>query len=433
MTRPARPDDLYRLLVPRDPRLSPDGRIVAFTVKTTAPGRDAYRESVWAASTDGSGTARRLTLGARTDRHARFSPDGRTLAFLSDRRLLVEEEPGRPRDAKDREDCDQVHLLPLDGGEARRLTDLPRGVESFSWSPDGRTLAVLTYSVGATREAERRRRGRPAEPKPGEPPLSDFRYIDRLAYQSNGTGFVDDHVAHLWLVDVETGAARPLVARADGGGSARVVAGRRPDRIHGQPAAPSRYRLPVRDVRRRRGIGPGDDGRWRRRRGVRRAGVAPGRLRDPGPRRPLPAIRVPDGDLALRGGRLRRGARRRPGPARRERAQAGCRDDQRRDHRRACAGGAGRRRRPCPVHRTDRRQLRAVAHPGRPCAASPSGSPGIATTCPAGTPAAWTVATSWRRSARTGCRFPSWLRTTSGRSGPRLVAGRDRPPPPLGY
>jgi dipeptidyl aminopeptidase/acylaminoacyl peptidase len=209
--RPARPDDLYRLRIPHDPRLSPDGRLVAFTVKTVAPGRDAYRQSIWVAPRDGSDEARRLTIGHRTDRHARFSPDGRTLAFISDRRLYVEEEPERPKDAKDREDCDQVYLLSLDGGEARRLTDLPRSVESFAWSPDGTTLAVLTSSIGATLEEEARRRGRPPAPKPGQPPRSDYRYIDRLDYQFNGIGFVDDRVAHLWLVDVASGTARPLV------------------------------------------------------------------------------------------------------------------------------------------------------------------------------------------------------------------------------
>ena len=133
MPRPARPDDLYRLSVPMDPRLSPDGRLVAFTVKATAPGKDAYRQAVWLAPVDGGADPRRVTIGARTDLHARFSPDGRTLAFLSDRRVLVEEEPDRPTDAKEREDCNQVHLLPLDGGEARRLTDLPRGVNEFAW------------------------------------------------------------------------------------------------------------------------------------------------------------------------------------------------------------------------------------------------------------------------------------------------------------
>ena len=212
MTRPAHPDDLYRLAVPFDPRLSPDGRSVAFTVKRSAVGRDGYRHAIWLAPTDGSADARRLTIGARTDRHPRFSPDGRALAFISDRRVLVEEEPDRPREAKDRQDCDQVHLLPLDGGEARRLTDLPRGVEGFAWSPDGTQLAVLTSSLGATSAEDERRRGRPAKPKPGETPLSDYRYIDRLGYQYNGAGFVDDRESHLWLVDVASGTARALVS-----------------------------------------------------------------------------------------------------------------------------------------------------------------------------------------------------------------------------
>jgi dipeptidyl aminopeptidase/acylaminoacyl peptidase len=209
--RPAQPDDLYRLLIPTDARLSADGRWVAFTVTRSAVVRDGYRASVWFAPTDGSAPARQLTYGPRSDAHPRFSPDGRTLAFLSDRRIQVEDEPKRAV-LKVREDAVQAHLLPLDGGEARRLTDLPRGVSSFAWSPDGSQLAVLSASVGTTLEADRRRRGRPALPKPGETPLSDYRYIDKLGYQYNGKGFIDDEDAHVWLVDAVTGEARQLVA-----------------------------------------------------------------------------------------------------------------------------------------------------------------------------------------------------------------------------
>ena len=207
MLRPPTPDDLYRLRIPTDPHLSPDGRLAALTVQVAAPKRDGYRHAVWLVPTDGSAPARRVTLGARHDTHPRFSPDGTVLAFLSDRRPLVEEEPDAP---KDREDGTQVHLLPLAGGEARRLTDLPRGVDAFAWSPDGRSLVVRTTSFGATREEDRKARRKPKPPEPGEAPRSDYRYLDRLQNMLNGPGFIDDKVAHLWLVDAATGAARRL-------------------------------------------------------------------------------------------------------------------------------------------------------------------------------------------------------------------------------
>ena len=207
MTRSPTPEDLYRFRIPTDPRLAPDGALVALTVQSVAPGRDGYRHAVWLVPADGSAAPRQVTLGARHDTHPRFSPDGGVLAFLSDRRPLVEEEPDAP---KDREDGTQVHLLPLGGGEARRLTDLPRGVEGFAWSPDGRSLVVRTTSFGATRSEDRRARRKAEPPQPGATPLSDYRYFDRLQGMLNGPGFIDDKVAHLWLVDVETGAARRL-------------------------------------------------------------------------------------------------------------------------------------------------------------------------------------------------------------------------------
>lgn len=135
MPRPPRPEDLSRLRVATEPRLSPDGRLAVVTVQTVAPSFDGYRRALWLVATDGATPPRQLTLGAKNDRHARISPDGRALAFLSNRRTLVEEEPDRTvADGREREDATQVHPLRLDGGEARRLTDLPRGVDP-AWSP----------------------------------------------------------------------------------------------------------------------------------------------------------------------------------------------------------------------------------------------------------------------------------------------------------
>jgi dipeptidyl aminopeptidase/acylaminoacyl peptidase len=217
--RSFRPEDLYRFRIATEPRVSPDGRRAVFTVQTVAPTKDGYRHAVWMADLDGDAPAHRLTLGAKHDRAARFSPDGRTLAFLSDRRHLVEEEPDAG-DPKSREDGQQIHLLPLDGGEARRLTDLPRGVDGFEWSPDGRRLLVTSSSHGPNRAEDHRLRGKTAPPKPGEPPESDYHFVDRLGYLFNGRGFVYHTVQQLWLVDAETGEARKLTSEPAGVGDA---------------------------------------------------------------------------------------------------------------------------------------------------------------------------------------------------------------------
>jgi dipeptidyl aminopeptidase/acylaminoacyl peptidase len=210
--RVPRPDDLYRMAIPFDARLAPDGRHVTFSVQRVGPSFDAYRQSIWIAPTEGSGSglgaARQLTLGAHRDWQARWSADGRWLTFVSDRRSLVEEEPGV---AADREDVVQVHRLPMDApGEARRLTDLPRGVEGYQPSPDGRWLAVRSASHAADRKVDARLRHRLGEAKPGEPPTSDYRFFDRLGYLDNAEGFIAHRTSHLWLVEVATGAARRL-------------------------------------------------------------------------------------------------------------------------------------------------------------------------------------------------------------------------------
>jgi acylaminoacyl-peptidase len=217
-TRPFRPEDLYRLRVATEPRLSPDGSQVAFSLQTVSPGKDGYRHAIWAVGTDGGGP-RRLTIGARHDIKPRYSPDGRTLAFLSDRRLQVEEEP-TAGEAKEREDLQQVHLLPLDGGEATRLTDLPRGVKEYEWAPDGTRLFVLSSSHGATREEDTKRRGKAPKPKPGEPPTSDYHFVDRLGYMFNGSGFTYHQMAQLWVVNAATGEAQRLTDEPAGVGGA---------------------------------------------------------------------------------------------------------------------------------------------------------------------------------------------------------------------
>lgn len=206
MSRAPRADDLYALSVPADVRLSPDGRMVAYVVKSPSPGRDGYRQSIWLAPADASAPARQVTLGARNDTLPRWSPDGRSIAFLSDRGAVLQaggggERPG-PAEAP-RDGGTQVWILGLDGGEARPVSRLPHDVTDLAWRPDGSAFCVVSTAEVAS---ERRRRPR----RPEDPPESDYRFMDRLQYQSNASGFTHDRYAHLWLVDVETGEARRL-------------------------------------------------------------------------------------------------------------------------------------------------------------------------------------------------------------------------------
>jgi dipeptidyl aminopeptidase/acylaminoacyl peptidase len=206
-SRAPRPEDLYELRVPTEVALSPDGRWVAFAVKSVAPGRDGYRSALWVAPADGSIEARQVTAGARTDASPRWSPDGRSLAFLSDRAAVLQAGGAGAKAGKaeaPKEGGTQVWLLPFaDGGEARQLTDLPKDVAGLAWSPDGRRLAIVSGAESAQAEKKRERR-------PEDGPAPDTRLIDRLQYQFNGAGFVHDRFSRVWLVDAGTGTAELL-------------------------------------------------------------------------------------------------------------------------------------------------------------------------------------------------------------------------------
>jgi len=182
-------EDLYAFRFLADAQLSPDGERVAFVVRTVAPERDGYRSAIWLVPFDGSKEATRFTSGSGQDAQPRWSPDGRTLAFLSDRGVPAEKADGKGKKGKPK----NVFVLSLDGGEARQLTTFEDDCGDIVWSPDGRRLAFTLKDAKA------------ADAEDDGP-----RVYERMRYKTDEGFLSDQRRKHIWLVDVAGGEPRRL-------------------------------------------------------------------------------------------------------------------------------------------------------------------------------------------------------------------------------
>jgi dipeptidyl aminopeptidase/acylaminoacyl peptidase len=180
------PEDVYALTSVGDPRLSPDGLRVAYAVTRIDQEANAYRTAIWVAPLDGSEEARQFTSGERNDGSPRWSPDGRWLAFVSN------------RDGDDEKKAKgQLYVLPADGGEPRRLTDGKESVESIAWSPDSSRIAFTRRVPDEAYEEEDDRKRAP-------------RRFTRVFVKLDSVGWTGDRRKHLFVVGVDGGDERQL-------------------------------------------------------------------------------------------------------------------------------------------------------------------------------------------------------------------------------
>jgi dipeptidyl aminopeptidase/acylaminoacyl peptidase len=193
-------DDLFGVHYLSDAQISPDGQFVSYTVDSSNLKEDKTSTRIWMVPFTG-GDAIALTTEGPSSSHARWSPDGKFIAFLSER------EEGKT----------QVYLLNRMGGEAQRLTETAQDVETFRWSRDGKRMVLvlrdptaeeLEAAANKGKEGEEDKAATPAKKSKAQKPW----VIDRLLFKQDNVGYLDRRRTHLYLFDVATKSLKQITS-----------------------------------------------------------------------------------------------------------------------------------------------------------------------------------------------------------------------------
>ena len=172
--RPLIPSDVYLLKNVADPRISPDGKWVAYTVSTVDTAKDNRNSDIWMVSWDGKETVQ-LTNSGEAESSPRWSPDGKYLSFVSSR---------------NGEKLAQLWLMDRRGGEAKKITSLKGDLDDYAWSPDAKKIVMNIRDQDFSDTAKTKTR---------------LPYVmDRYHFKQDQAGWIENRHTHLYLFDIST-------------------------------------------------------------------------------------------------------------------------------------------------------------------------------------------------------------------------------------
>ncbi len=180
-------DDLLRVRRVSDPQVSPDGRMIAYTVTDMDKSANRGKTQVYLVAIEG-GEPKQLTDAAQSSSSPRWSPDGSRLAFVSARE-------GGP----------QIWTIDVSGGALKKVTNISTGARDPVWSRDGKLIAFTSdvYPECATEDCNRKRSQQAEEGK------VKARITDRLLFR-HWNSWKEGKRSHIFVVSSEGGGERDL-------------------------------------------------------------------------------------------------------------------------------------------------------------------------------------------------------------------------------
>jgi dipeptidyl aminopeptidase/acylaminoacyl peptidase len=220
--KPVTIDDLMKVRNVLDPHISPDGSEVAYVVSVIDEDKGKYNSDLWLVTIKDKKTVQ-LTRRPGRDDTPRWSPDGKTIGYISDRSGTA-----------------QVWLLPRTGGDPRQATRHATPVTEFAWSADGKQIAFLAKDADTDEDKKRQQdRGdvhvidrhqknshlhaveittnKSKRLTEGNFHVTSFSWSPdgkRIAYAAKPTpAFEDDKNSDIFLLTIADGKSKPLVKR----------------------------------------------------------------------------------------------------------------------------------------------------------------------------------------------------------------------------